>query len=194
LKSGTYPFRHDRVVQPTSIELPAVDCVQRAFERFVFPVEHTVAESEIVGLAQTNSTEGVTICVPYFGNGQEDILLKPAVACPRCGNASIVGRFGHRRVDAQRIRSIDEAIERSRKLDEDLTVELRLDHADARLSCWRVTTEAGTTINWHVARIGTAEIAPIVDELVAKLTVRGSTCDELARYRAFTRLRERVAP
>jgi hypothetical protein len=128
--------------------------------------------------------------VPYFAEDQ-GVELKPEAMCPRCGHASIVGRFGNHSEAPRTVAGLDEAIAISRALADEAQLVVRLDAPSVGVRCQRTSEDGRPTFAWAVDRIGDTIVAPAVEALISKLTALGSRCDEPKSLRAFTRFVER---
>jgi hypothetical protein len=188
LTSPTYPFRYDRVVEPTTVVLPVADRVHATFERVSISIEEKPDEAELAALAAARSTSDITVFVPHFGDDEDDVMLVPAAACPRCGNEPIAGRFGHLPQVALAIDDLAQAIDASRADRRGGSLSFRLKSPAAGIRCMRSADDG--SVDWYVDRMDATDVGRLVEELRAKLIERGSRCDAAARFRAFARFRE----
>ena len=189
LSSPTCRWRYDHTVEPEHLVLPATNRSRQTFEQVSIPIEHELDAAQMAELAAAQSTGDVTVYVPHFGE-EPGVVLKPAPVCPRCGSGSVAATLGHNSEPPRTVATVDEAIGASRSLADGALLEVHLTEPPAVFRCQRDCESGRVVFAWHVHRIGTANVAPIAEGLIAKLTALGSTCDEPTRLRAFTRFRE----
>lgn len=188
LTSMTYPFRHAGSAAVPSLVLPSVDRAHHVFGAATIPSSERLAEPALAAAAAARSTPEVTVCVPHFANGA--VTLQPDVACPRCGEPALEGRFGSVPTVVPVVAALSELVDRTRNLESGGAITLALAAPRATVICMR--SDDGASYRWHVERIKGSQIEPIVTGLVALLVARGSSCSEPRTQRAFTRFDEQV--
>jgi hypothetical protein len=190
LTSSTYPFRYDSIVGTTALELPAVSRKHASFGRISIPIASSLEEASIQRLAAENSSDDVTVLIPYFGSGAADLELRPAVECPRCRQPALEPRFGNAPEFTRPVQTVEQLIDESRRLPADVTASFRLNDA-AVVRCTRRIEAGESFFDWHVARVDAADITNLVNEIIESLSRRGSTCTAPRWMRAFARFEER---
>jgi hypothetical protein len=181
------------VVAPHSLELPAVNRKTSTIERASIPIESQLDDVSIQELAAKYSTPEVTIFVPYFGEGSNEIELRPAAECPKCGQSALEARFGSPPESIRQVYSVEQLVDESRSLPEDTTITFRMTSPDVLVRCTRHVEDGESVYLWHVERVGRSDVTNVVDQIIELLSRRGSTSTPPSRMRAFSRFEERTS-
>jgi hypothetical protein len=180
LTSDGFPFQYDRVVAPEQAVLPAANRKRHCFEQVTIPVERTLPMGELVAIAAARSTEDVTVCVPSLS--PDGAVLLPHVACPRCGNDALACPFGWPKPWRRTAQSTEQVVADARGSSAE-TIAFALPDRAATVE---VTHDDAAAYRWHIAGAGRADIAHVVDELLAHLARAGSTTTGPKRRGGYT--------